>query len=92
MPFDSLKYKWAWQAQFLSYTLQIFTKCVSFEDAQMILVPYFAISYVFNFKKNAKAFQSILKQSLCRHTNNSTYDSAPNNFFFSFLIMRKIAP
>ena len=48
----------------MSYTLQIFRKCVSFEDSQMILLPYFAISYGFNFGKNAKAFQSILKQSL----------------------------
>ena len=61
MPFDSLKLKYAWHAQFLSYTLQIFRKCVSFEDAQMILVPYFAISIGFNFEKNAKAFQSILQ-------------------------------
>ena len=32
-----------------------------FEDAQMILVPYFTISIGFNFEKNAKAFQSILQ-------------------------------
>ena len=51
MPFDSLKLKWAWQAQFLSYTLQIFRKSVSFEDAQMILVPHFVISYGFDFEK-----------------------------------------
>ena len=50
--------------QFLSNTLQIIRKCVSFEDSQMILVPYFAISYGFNFGKNAKAFQSIVEQSL----------------------------
>ena len=49
--------KWAWQVQFLSYTLQIFRKWLSFEYSQMILVPYFAISYGFNFKKDAKAFQ-----------------------------------
>ena len=61
MPFDSLKLKWAWLAQFLSYTLQIFRKYVSFKDAQMILAPYFPISYGFNFEKNAKAFQSILQ-------------------------------
>ena len=41
-----------------------FQKCVSFEDAQMTLAPYSAISYGFNFGKNAKAFQSILEQSL----------------------------
>ena len=30
----------------------------------MVLVPYFAISYGFNFEKNAKAFQFILQQSV----------------------------
>ena len=45
----------------LSNILQIFRKCVSFEDAQMILVPYFAISYGFNLEENSKAFQSILQ-------------------------------
>ncbi len=38
-----------------------FEKCEFFEDAQMILLPYFAISYGFNFEKNANEFQSILK-------------------------------
>ena len=57
----SLKLKWAWQAQFLSYTLEMFKKCVSFKDTKMILVPYFTISYGFNFEKNAKAFQFILQ-------------------------------
>ena len=56
--------KGAWQAQFLSCALQIFRKCVYFEDAQMILVPYFTISIGFNFEKNAKAFLSILQLSL----------------------------
>ena len=63
-PFGILKLKWAQHVQFLSYILQIFRKSVSFDDSQMILVPYFAISYGFNFGKNAKAFQSILEQSL----------------------------
>ena len=45
----------------MSYTLQIFKNCAIFEDAQMILVPYFANSYGFNFEKNANEFQSILK-------------------------------
>ena len=51
----------SYSAWFLSYTFQIFRKCVSFQDAQMVLVPYFAISYGFNFGRNAKAFQSILE-------------------------------
>ena len=38
-----------------------FQKMYIFEAAQMILVPYFAKSYGFNFEKNANEFQSILK-------------------------------
>ena len=30
------------------------------EDAQMILVPYFAISYGFNFEKNVKVHPSVV--------------------------------
>ena len=41
--------------------LQIFKNCVFFEDAQMILVPYFANSYGFNIEKNANEFRSILQ-------------------------------
>ena len=33
-----LKLKWAWRAQFLSYAFQILQKCITFEDAQMILL------------------------------------------------------
>ena len=61
MPISILSYQRAWQTFSVSYTLQIFKKCVSLEDEQMVLVPYFAISYGFNFAKNAKAFQSILE-------------------------------
>ena len=56
MPFDNLKLKWAFQAEFLSYTPQIFRKYVYFEDAQIILVTHFANSYGFNFEKNADKF------------------------------------
>ena len=66
MPFVNLKLKWAWQAWFLSYIPKIFKKCVFFEAAQMILLPYCAKSYGFNFEKNANEFQSILQQSLPR--------------------------
>ena len=38
-----------------------FQKMLSFKDAQMILVPDFAISYGFNFEKNTKVFKSILQ-------------------------------
>ena len=33
-----LKLKWAWRAQFLSYAFQILQKCITFKDAQMILL------------------------------------------------------
>ena len=38
MPLRSSKLKWAWQAQFLSQTLQILGKVIFFEDLQMMLL------------------------------------------------------
>ena len=38
-----------------------FQKFGLFEDAEMILVPYFANSYGFNIEKNANEFRSILQ-------------------------------
>ena len=55
-------------------------KCVFFEAAQMILLPYFAKSYGFNFEKNAIEFQSILQQSLSR------YVLMPKSVFFRSLL------
>ena len=50
-PFRISKLKWAWQAQFLSYALQILGKFLSFEDVQMIVKPFFDI---FNGIKSTK--------------------------------------
>ena len=43
MPISILNFKWAWQAQFLSYIPQILKKYVFFIDVQMILLPFFDI-------------------------------------------------
>ena len=44
MPFWILKFKRAWQAQFLSHILVTLKKCVFFIGVQMILVSFFDIS------------------------------------------------
>ena len=40
-----LNFRWAWQAQFLSYIPQILKKYVFFIDVQMLLLSFFDISY-----------------------------------------------
>ena len=41
------KFKWAWQAQFLSHTLQLLEINLSFEDVKMILLYQIKISFSF---------------------------------------------
>ena len=43
-PFWILKFKWAWQTQFLSHNLVTLKNCVFFVDLQMILVSFFDVS------------------------------------------------
>ena len=43
-PISILKFKWMWQAWFLSHDPVTLKKYVSFIDKQMILVPFFDIS------------------------------------------------
>ena len=49
-----LKLKWAWRAQFLSYAFQILQKCITFEDAQMILLWPLDICNSLKVSKNSK--------------------------------------
>ena len=56
MPFWILKFKWAWQTQFLSHNLVTLKNYVFFKDLQMILVPFFHIPTGFQLRKNG--FQS----------------------------------
>ena len=44
-PVRILKFKWAWQTQFLSHKLVTLKNCVFFIDVQMILVSFFDIPY-----------------------------------------------
>ena len=43
MPISILNFEWAWQAQFLSHTLETLQTCFFLKDLQMILVPFFEI-------------------------------------------------
>ena len=51
-PIQSSKLKWAWQAQFLSHTLQILEKVIFFEDLQMILLSFLEIFIITKVAKN----------------------------------------
>ena len=62
MPFWILKFRWAWQIQFLSHNLVTLKNYVFFKDLQMILVPYFHIPAVFQLMKNV--FQLVF--SFCK--------------------------
>ena len=45
MPISILNFKWAWHAQFLSYTHKTLENYLSFIDEQMILLSFLDISY-----------------------------------------------
>ena len=53
MPLRSLKLKWAWEAQFLTHTLQILGKVIVFEDLQMVLLLFLEIFIITKVAKNA---------------------------------------
>ena len=44
MPFWNLKFKWAWQAQFLSHNLLSLQNCLFFTNKEMMLVSFFEIN------------------------------------------------
>ena len=50
----SLNWKWAWQAQFLSYWPITLENWISFRDVQMILVPFFKILNGYRVAKNVR--------------------------------------
>ncbi len=50
------KLKWVWQAQSMSYVLQILGNSLLFEDKQMIFVALFDISTGLRFQKILKSF------------------------------------
>ena len=51
-PFASSKLKWTWQAQFLSYGLEILGKFIFFKDLQMVVRSLLAKSDRKIFGKN----------------------------------------
>ena len=50
-PFWILKFKWAWQTQFLSHNPVTLKNCVFFVDLQMILISFFDVSNPNNQRK-----------------------------------------
>ena len=55
------KFKWAWRAQFLSHTLQIFEINQFFKDVKMVLLYLVKISFSFPYKKMAMSSLSIYR-------------------------------
>ena len=51
-PFWILKFKWAWQTQFLSNNLETLEKWIFLKGVQIILLPFFHILAGFRFRKN----------------------------------------
>ena len=64
-PFRSSKLKWAWRAQFLSHTLEILGKVISFEDVQMILLSFLEILIIAKVSKTIPKLSVQVWRSLC---------------------------
>ena len=84
-----LKLKWAWQAQFLSYAFQILQKCITFEDAQMILLALLKILSLNRiFKKSIQllvhngAVLALPKGSFTNHVDKilTIFDHPPTSY------------
>ena len=67
-PFWILKFKWAWQTQFLSHNLVTLKNYVFFKDLQMILVPFFHIPTGLQLRKNG--FESSVHILRCPWLNS----------------------
>ena len=80
-----LKLKWAWRAQFLSYAFQILQKCITFEDAQMILLALLKILSLNRiFKKSI--------QLLVHPFMKSTYNTIQNKYLTSLTRSLQVCP
>ena len=64
MPLASQKLPRAWQAYFLSNTLQTWQSCLFFVDLQLILLSLLDVCDYMKFEKNEKAFLSICSELL----------------------------
>ena len=73
------KLKWAWHAQFLSYTFQMLQKYITFEDAQMIFLPCLKILAL---NRIYKKFKSLLVPLYDVHAQGNLW----YNHTYSFLM------
>ena len=64
MPLTILNFSRAWQAHFLSNTLQTWQSCLFFVDLQLILLSLLDTCDYIEFEKNEKAFLSICSELL----------------------------
>ena len=64
-PFWILNFKWAWQAQFLSHTLQILGKVIFLEDLHMMLLSSLEIFICTKVGKNVPKLDVQVWRSLC---------------------------
>ena len=59
-------WKWAWQAQFLSYWPITLENWISFRDVQMVLVSFFEIPYGDRLTKNVQKLRvQVIPRSTC---------------------------
>ena len=95
MSFWILKFKWAWQTQFLSHNLVTLKNYVFFKDLQMILVPFFHIPTGFQLRKNG--FKSSVHILRCPwsgvHEKKKPFicDQCPSRFSLKHTLKKHIA-
>ena len=79
MPLAISKLKCAWRAQFLSYAFQILQKYITFEDAQMTLLPWLKILAL---NRIYKKFKSLRVHLYDVHAQGNLW----YNYTYSFLM------
>ena len=77
MPLGSSKWKWAWQANFLSHTYETQKICCFLADVQIILASLFELSNYLKVAKKAGAFLSRCSEllGLWRQRSHTQIDS-----------------
>ena len=79
-------WKWAWQAQFLSYSPLTLEIWISFRDVEMILVLFFELSYGDRLAKNVqKRYVQVIPRFTDYETKTLPLDQQVKNFSFTEL-------
>ena len=82
----SSNWKWAWQAQFLSYWPIILENWISFKDVQMLLLSFFEIPYGDRLAENVqKQYVQVIPRSTDYETKTLPLDQQVKNFSFTEL-------